>query len=229
MLVVVYIAFTCCLLIGELYFSYNFITLFIPMLTLSYLTNKQIKKPLFFTLFLIIYSISDLIFFLIDILGGSVYYYGGNIGYSLAHLLMIIYIAKNLNFKHVLRYYKFSIIVLTALNVYIARKLLDIVLPESGPGPDPYMEFSYSMIMLMMLSFALINYFYNESRKAFYILVGTLCILFAEVLNIAYYYIAEEPLFIFITCTVGLTGFLFLHAQVKLRYKPKTKKIQINY
>jgi predicted membrane protein len=97
--------------------------------------------------------------------------------------------------------------------------LSQIVNPYLELGAEYVLEIVYNISMLMILSLGLLNYFYKNNRKAFYILIGALCIVFAEVINIAYMYVSHQNLLNFLTISLGLVGFYFLYAQAKLKYE----------
>ncbi|MFD2726423.1 hypothetical protein [Hyunsoonleella rubra] len=203
---------------GDEYIAESCSAFILPLLAMGYFCMVQ-KRSLFFILFLVLYSISDLMVIFSKSLPGDVDYFLGNSLYILAYLSLLIEISKSLCFKYVLKNYKFSIAVLLALNAYIAYALLKVVNPYLIFGSEYFIEITYNVSMLLILSVALLNYFQKDSRKAFYILIGALCIVFSEVLNVAYLYVSHQNLLNFLTVTIALVGFYFLYEQTKLNYK----------
>ncbi len=218
LLSVCYILFVCFLFTENVFLTQCFSALILPVITLCYFCSIK-QRSIYFVLFLVIYSISDLITIFSDSLPTLTSYYLCNTLYILAYIALVVEIAQSLDFKHILKNYKFSIAVLFALNAYIAYQLLRIVNPDLILGSIYFVELTYNVVMLLILSLALLNYFYKDSRKAFYILIGALCIVFAEVLNIAYLYVSHQNLLSLLTISLGLIGFYFLFAQAKLKYK----------
>ncbi|WP_165454319.1 hypothetical protein [Hyunsoonleella pacifica] len=152
-------------------------------------------------------------------------YFLGNTLYILAYLALAIEIARKLSVSYILKHYLFSVIVLFLLNSYITYVLFQIVNSHLLKGAEYVLEIVYNISMLMILSLALLNYFCKDSRKAFYILVGTVCIVFSEVINVAYLYVAHQNLLNFFTISLGLVGFYFLYEQAKLKYRKQDSTI----
>ncbi len=206
---------------GNEYMAQCCSALILPILAVGYFCIAQ-KKSLFFILFLILYSVSDLLVIFSPKIPMEIDYFLGNTLYILAYISLVIEISKSLCFKYVLKHYKFSILVLLGLNAYIAYALLQVVHPFLDWNSQYILEVVYNVSMLLILSVALLNYFHKDNRKAFYILIGALCIVFAEVLNVAYMYVSNQNLLSFLTITIGLLGFYFLYQQARLNYKSHT-------
>ena len=100
----------------------------LPLISIAYFQST--KRPnLYFSIFLICYSVSDLMIFIVDFMPYSYFYYVGNGLYIIAYMALFIKIVKSLSFQHILRNFKLHLIVLTILNVYIAYVLQNIVNP----------------------------------------------------------------------------------------------------
>lgn len=227
----IYALFVYFLFSGSLYYADSTSAFILPILTLAYFCNVK-KRSLYFILFLVLYSVSDLMVIVSEKLTivsekltYDVDYYVGNSLYILAYTALTIEIARNISFSYILKNYLFSIIVLFLLNSYIAYILSQIINPHLEFGSQYILEFAYNISMLMILSIALLNYFYKDSRKAFYLLIGAICIVFAEVLNVAYLYVTRQNLLNFFTISLGLVGFYFLYEQAKLKYRQKDKAV----
>ncbi|TBN04383.1 hypothetical protein EYD45_07130 [Hyunsoonleella flava] len=218
----IYALFVYFLFSGKLFYADATSALILPIITIAYFCNVE-KRSLYFVLFLVLYSISDLMIIFSDKLSYHIDYFIGNGLYILAYIALTIEIGRNLSLSYILKHYLFSIIVLFILNSYIAYVLLQIVNPYLDLGAEYILEIVYNASMLMILSLALLNYFYKDSRKAFYILVGAICIVFAEVINIAYLYVSHQNLLNFFTISLGLVGFYFLYEQAKLKYRKQDK------
>ncbi|MEW4924198.1 hypothetical protein [Algibacter sp. 2305UL17-15] len=215
---IVYSLFVYFLFSGNTFEAECFSALILPILTLGYFCGAE-KKSIYFIAFLVLYSISDLMVIVSDVFSDIVYYFVGNSLYILAYVALVIEISKSLNLKEMLKHYKFSILVLLLLDSFIAYSLLDVVDPYLDLGSEYFIEITYNISMLLILSLALLNYFHQESRKAFYLLIGAICIVFSEVLNVAYMYVSHQNLLSFLTITLALVGFFFLYQQTKLKYK----------
>src|SRR5690606_25825682 len=96
----------------------------------------------------------------------DIYYTIGNTLYIVAYILLIFEVVKRLNFKKVIKIYKLHLLVLGLLNVYIIYMLLNIVDPVFSNSYLMYVELIYNVVMLLLLSFALIAYFYIDSKRS---------------------------------------------------------------
>ena len=143
-------------------------------------------------------------------------YYFGNSLYILAYIFLIIGIAKSLNMKHIIKYFKMHLIVLTVLNVYLLYVLHAIINPNLVLESDYYLELTYNIVILLLLSIALLNYFYKDNKKSLYFFLGALCIVFSEVMDIAYIYVAQRCFLNFLGTTLALAAFYFFYQQSKL-------------
>lgn len=182
------------------------------------------KKTLFFTLFLVCFSGSDLLGLVMNYIPFSdkdllsdIDYYIGNSLYIISYVFLLIEVSKSLSVLHILKNYKIHLVVLTALNVYLVYVLQIIVNPHVlGNSGGYYMELIYNITMLLLLSGALLNYFYRDNKKSLYLFIGALCIVFSEVIDVAYLYIAQRSLLDFLSTTLSLLAFYFFYQQTKL-------------
>jgi hypothetical protein len=108
------------------------------------------------------------------------------------------------------------LIVLSALNVYLLYVLHAIINPNLVQENDYYLEFIYNIVVLLLLSIALLNYFYKDNKKSLYLFLGALCLVFSEVMDIAYIYVDQRCFLNFLATTLALGGFYFLYQQSKL-------------
>ncbi len=151
----------------------------------------------------------------------SLYYYAGNSLCIFAYAFLLIEICKSVFILHVLKNFKLHIVVLGALSFYIAYILQKIVNPYLEITYEYLIEVSYNIIMLLLLSVSLLNYFYKENRKALFLFFGALCIVFCEVINVAYLYVSDINLLNFLSETFLVAAFYFFYQQSKLDNKKK--------
>jgi len=202
--------------------AYYFNSLIVPIITVLYIVFIEPKSKLFL-MFLICYSLSDILGLVIQnmpyIESQKLYdfeYYIGNALYIIAYLLLIIKIVKSLNFKHILKHFKMHLVVLSILNIYLLYVLHAVIDPNLVLETDYYLELTYNIIVLLLLSIALLNYFYKDNKKALYLFLGALCIVFSEVIDIAYIYVDQRCSLNFLATTITLGAFYFLYQQSKL-------------
>jgi hypothetical protein len=189
--------------------------LILPLFTIMYFATVQ-RKTLFFSLFLLSYAISDLMELSENQVPYFLYYFIGNILYVMAYGFLFLEICKSVNLFHMLKNYKIHVMVLTLLNVYIVYVLQVIIDPYTQLDAKYFLELSYNIMMLLLLSASLLNYFYRDNKKALFLFIGSLCIVFSEVINVAYLYITETSTLNFISSTLAVLAFYFYFQQSKL-------------
>lgn len=201
--------------------AHNFDTLILPLITVIYILYAS-RKNVFFLLFLLCYSISDLMGLFGDYIPYEIDYYLGNSLYIMAYFFLFIKITRYMSIMHVLRNFKIHLIVLLALNIYLVYVLQVIVSPYVDmQSAEFYIELAYNTMMLLVLSGALLNYFYRDGKKALLLFVGSLCIVFSEVIEVAYIYIAQKSLLGFLSTTLALAAFYFFYQQSRLVHEQK--------
>lgn len=198
--------------------AYNLRSLIFPMIALTYFICVK-EKSLFFMFFLIFYSVSELLTIVSDKLSYSVDYFLGNTLYILAYLMLFIKVCKSISISHVFKNFKIHIIVLTALNIYIIYVLQVIINPHVELNYEYFIELIYNIVMLLLLSSSLLNYFYRDNKKSLYLFIGSLCIVFSEVIGVAYLYVMKQSLLNFIAVSLALIAFYFFYQQSKLDNK----------
>lgn len=202
----------------------------IPIIALIYLLFFK-RKNKYFLSFLILYAIADLLFLVIGFLpfkeSLALYnldYYIGNSIYIIAYIFLFIKIVKSVCLFHVLKNYKMHLFVLTALNVYLVYVLQVIVKPNVVVNMDYYFELVYNVVTLLLLTVALLNYFYRDNQKALFLFLGVLCLVFSEVIDIAFIYISQRSILSIMATTLSLIAFFFLLQQSKLLNKSRREE-----
>ena len=202
--------------------AFNLDCLIAPLIALIYLIFTK-RRNIFFLLFILCYSISDLMGIIIANMPdgkmsslNDIDYFIGNSLFILAYIFLFIKISKSLCLFHVFRNFKIHIMVLTILNVYLVYVLQVILAPKIKVESEYYLELTYNIVMLLLLSAALLNYFYRDNKKSLYLFIGSLCIVFSEVMQVAYFYIAQRSLLNFISTTLTLVAFYFFYQQSQL-------------
>ena len=121
----------------------------------------------------------------------------------------------------VFKNFKIHLFVLLVLNTYLIYVLQVIVKPNLVMSIDYYFELIYNIVTLLLLTVALLNYFYKDNQKALYLFLGVLCLVFSEVIDIAFIYIAQRSILSFLATTLSLIAFLLLLQQSKLLNKSR--------
>ena len=80
-----------------------------------------------------------------------------------------------------------------------------------------FVEIAYNVSMLLVLTASLLNYLYRDDKKSLLIFLGSLSIVFSEVLGVAYMYVDQQNLLNFLVTTLTLLAFYFYFTQSNLK------------
>jgi len=196
----------------------------LPLLTVYYCAKHKDRYSYFFY-FLLFYSLSELlssVYFFIKPTNiiDDIMYYGCNILYVFAYIFLIFEITIGLSLRKVFNRFSILILILIALNVYTVILVSDIA-EKSEFIKTIYeyaMEVTYNATIMTLLTVALLNYLYRDSNKAMTLLVGSLCIVFSEVIQVAYFYVTEITFLDILYSTLFVIGFLFFYMQTNMVY-----------
>lgn len=218
-IIILYVLFAVFEFNGSYGIAYRLDCLIIPVITLLYMLAIKNRNK-YFTLFLLFYSFSDLMALFFDFIANGVetpwsntQYFIGNSLYVLAYVFLLVKICNSLCVFHVWKNFKIHIVVLFVLNIYLIYVLQVIVKPNVVMGINYYLELVYNIVTFFLLSMALLNYFYKDNKKSLYLFIGVLCIVFSEVIDIAYIYIAQRSLLSVVAGTLSLIAFYFFYQQ----------------
>ncbi len=189
--------------------------LIVPNITVLYFIRYR-PKLCCFAMFLVLFSlaelisVTDLIPYVSKNLPYAVFYYTCNGLYVLAYLCLVFDIVKSLNLKRVVKNFFVHLLVLGFLNGYLLYVLFNIINPYLVNIGERIIELLYTIAILLVLSASLINFLYKDTRKSLLLFLGSLCIVFSEVIQIAYLYISKKDLLdVFYTTLLVLAFFLF--------------------
>ena len=196
----------------------------LPLLVILYcLVNKE--RSSYFFYFLLLYAIAELssLFsyyaqssYLVD----SLLYYGGNILYITAYVFLIIEIFKSMNIKRIFNRFTTYILILVALDIYSIILVTDIAIKsEILYGVYDYLiEIVYNTVIMLLLTITLINYISKHTKKAMNLLIGALCIVFSEVIQVAYFYVSDQNVLSIVYSILLVLAFVFFYIQSNLAY-----------
>ena len=192
------------------------------LLVVFYLFTVK-KKHILFMLFIITYCAAEVYnYATYNIVPpeGSVYdihYLVGNALYVSAYLFLIARIFSIMNFKKAMSRFPLQSLLLFGLGVFVVYMITD--LSRMGLSKDYFyfVEMTYNAIIMFLVCLALVNYMYNDTKKSMNLLVGSICIVFSEVIQIAYYYISNFDNTLSVIYSVFLVGaFVFFYLQSQL-------------
>ncbi len=145
------------------------------------------------------------------------FYYILNLLYILAYVFLIIKMIRGLQLKKVFQELSIPIFVLIVLDIFCVYILSDTI--EHIPGIYEYaLELLYNSVVMVLLSLGLINYMYRNDNKSMLFLIGSICIVFSEIIQLAYYYILDEDILGFIYSFFLVMAFLFFYLQSQLEF-----------
>lgn len=200
--------------------------LVLPTLTYLYCSISKEKSSFFFW-FLICYSMAEFLgmfsYFAYDFVWvDNTLYFGGNLMYISAYLFLILEVIKSMNLKEVFSRYSFHFIVLLALDIWCV-----IFVSEMSYGserftqelPDLIIEVVYNITIMLLLTFALLNYISKHSKKAMNLLIGSICFVISEITQAAYFYVDIDKSILGVLYTFMLImAFIFLYIQSSMEY-----------
>jgi len=199
-------------------------SLILPLLTVLYYTVHK-EKHSFFFYFLLAYSISEFMgvfsFLAYDYsIINYIIFYGGNTLYIIAYIFLIFEILKSMDLKGIIGRFPVHIVILLAMDIYSVIFVSDIALKsgELAGRIDFIIEIIYNIVIMVLLTVTLINYISRDSKKAMNLLVGALCIVFSEVIQVAYFYVSEINLLSVIYSILLVIAFGFFYLQSSMKY-----------
>ncbi|MGB6267932.1 MAG: hypothetical protein WBF67_02900 [Olleya sp.] len=198
-------------------FNYSWALIF-PVFTYLYYSQKQ-QINHFFGFFLIGFSIAE--FLKLDFIISRVFNYYLSNGFVVAgYISLLIFLIKDFNLKKLIKRLKLQLIVLIAFNAYLIFVLNQMILQDKDIilyTFDFALEVIYNLQILLLLSSSLLHYLYHETKKSLLLFFASVCIVFSEMVQVAYLFISSEQLLqIAYTLLMGI-GFYFLYIYIKIR------------
>jgi len=206
----------------------------VPLLTYLYVLKFNDTKSFFF-FFLCFYSIGEIFAGI-----GLMYYvyesafidylqfYGGNLCFILSYASLILEINKNISLSKIVKRFPFHLVILIALDIYSIILVSEISLNSGylSNTLDFVIEILYNTVIMLLLTVALINYISRDSKKAMNLLIGAICIVFSEVIQVAYFYVAERTVLGILYSFFLVFAFVLFYIQSSMSYM-KAKKFEV--
>ncbi|WCO00523.1 hypothetical protein [Psychroserpens ponticola] len=192
----------------------------IVMLTALYVIRIKNRHPLFLS-FLIVFVLAEVFNYFTWVVDLDIaeeidyYYYIGNTLYILSYLFLVARITVGMNMKRIVVKFPIQIVLLFVLSLFFVYFVSDTAKKEFNTN-EYYLELFYNAVIMLLMALALINYMSKDDKKSMNLLLGTICIMFSEVIQLAYFYIAEFNL-LNVLCSLFLVfAFLFFYLQSRL-------------
>ncbi|MGM5471035.1 hypothetical protein ACS386_12220 [Flavobacteriaceae bacterium LMO-SS05] len=187
----------------------------IILVTLLYYNQAKTSRSYFF-MFLAFFSLAEIIgvtslFNKVDPDTGFDYnYYMGNGLYILSYIFLIIKVLKSMNLRKVITKLPVHVIILVVLDIFCVTIVTDTTKGQLSIYQYS-LEFLYNAVIMSLLTLAVINYINNVDKKAMNLLIGSLFIVFSEMIQLAYFYVLEINV-LNVLCSLFLViGFLLLY------------------
>ncbi len=198
--------------------------LILPLVLLHFIMTS-VKRGYFF-FFLLLYALGDLLgitYYIVEVsyeVDGLLYYMA-NCFYIASYISLIVYIFRLLDMKQLIKRLSLYIFILFLLDVYCVVLVTNIAFESEilTSLPEYVLEFSYNAVIMALLTVALLNYLSKDSKKALYLFIGSVLIVFSEVIQVAYFYVAEMYILNVIYSLFLALAFLTFIVQFKLKHK----------
>ncbi|WP_460219205.1 hypothetical protein [Psychroserpens sp. MEBiC05023] len=182
------------------------------------------NKHILFILFLVTYAAAEIHNYLTfnsmpsETAIYDIPYLIGNGLYVSAYLFLIARIFSIMNFKKAISRFPIQSMLLFVLGFFVVYMITDLSRPVLWFDDYSYnVELIYNSVIMFLVCLALINYMYNDTKKSMNLLVGSICIVFSEVIQIAYYYITDMDNTLSVIYSFFLVGaFVFFYLQSRL-------------
>jgi hypothetical protein len=192
------------------------------LLTVLYCRWTENKTKYFF-LFIVTFTVAHVLsyasYYVIEMGEDQIdfFYYGANLLYILAYVFLIIGILRGLELKKVFSELSIPILILIILDifcVYIVSGTTENILEVY----EYALEFLYNAVVMALLSVGLINYMYRNDNKSMLFLIGSICIVFSEIIQLAYFYILTSNDLGFIYSLFLVLAFVLFYLQSQLEF-----------
>jgi hypothetical protein len=194
----------------------------LPILVVTYCISKKEKSSNFFY-FLLFYAIAELLglfsyFAMQSYFIDSLLYYGGNMLYITAYVFLILQIVKPMNIKNIFNRFPAYVLILIVLDIYSIVLVSDIAIKSDllYGTYDYLIEIAYNSVIMLLLTLTLINYISRYTKKAMNLLLGALCIVFSEVIQVAYFYVSDQNILSVAYSILLVVAFAFFYIQASL-------------
>ena len=191
------------------------------LLTFLYIVWTKHKSSFFFW-FLITFTIAQILSYLAwhgpEVYIGEIdyFYYIANTLYVIAYIILIIKTFRSLDLKAVFSQLTVPIIILVVLDVFCVS-IINETTQHALTNYQYALEYTYNAVVMTLLSFALINYMYRNNYKSMLFLLGSIFIVFSEIIQLAYFYILNDQNLGFVYSFFLVVAFIFLYKQSQIQ------------
>ena len=204
--------------------------LLVLLLTWLYCIKVQSKR-LYFFLFLIFFSLAEVIVFIsyfVDIdyeTTTDYFYYLANGLYILSYVFLIIRVLNDMDIKNIIKKFWIHLTILIVLDIFCIE-ILSGTTEKYFSNYEFSTEFIYNTVIMLLLTVAMINYMSKNTQKSMNFLLGAIFIFFSEVIQMTYFYISDKNI-LNVMCSLFLVlAFLFFYLQARMPAETEQNTIQ---
>nr|WP_321236582.1 hypothetical protein [uncultured Psychroserpens sp.] len=201
----------------------------IVLITLYLIRVKQ--KHALFLMFLVFFTIAEVFNYITWVKNFDLnpdidyFYYIGNVLYILSYTFLIARIVVGVNMTKAVTRFPIQSLLLVVLGVFVVYIVTDTTKGELNSSQYT-LEFTYNAVIMILMSLSLLNYMIKDDKKSMNLLIGSICILFSEILQLAYFYIADSNI-LNVLCSVFIVmAFLFYYLQSRLKHTEVVEYVQ---
>ena len=190
------------------------------MLTILYFIRVK-NKQIFFLLFLIFFTAAEILNYVtwvrdFDFSNNVDYfYYIGNGLYIMSYSFLIARIFVGVNMFKAMSKFFVQTLLLMVLGIFVVYLVTDTTRGELT-NSQYMLEFTYNAVIMSLMGLALINYMHKDNKKSMNLLIGTICIVFSEILQLAYFYVADSNILNVLCSLFLVAAFAFFYLQSRL-------------
>lgn len=208
------IMYLCAIFLVESLFADIFRIIFLGLVFILYSKTKKEKQP-FFCLFLLFFLLADLNL-IVALFSYDIAYYLGNSLYIIAYVFLIIHLVFKMNLKRLLQKNIYQIIVLFCLGTYLFYSLISMLNHHTNliRISDFIIEYSYNLIIILVLIFSLLHYLYFMNKKSLVFFMAGMFLSFSELIHVAYLFVEAPEYLRIIYSVVFFAGLYFVYLYV---------------
>jgi len=168
-------------------------SLIMPLATVFYFIKIK-NRSFYFSAFLCAFSLSELMGLWVNTIPADFTYYVGNSLYILAYIFLVLEVLRSIkrsaDYKNFFTRHALHMAVLAMFAIYLVILLADIEGPLMN-RTEFALEMAYNSIIMFLLTVSLLNFICNDTKKSLIMFLGSICIVFSEIVQVAYFYLSN--------------------------------------
>ncbi len=188
-------------------------SLIIPLATVFYFIKIK-DRSFYFSAFLCAFSLSELMGLGVNTIPPDFTYYVGNGLYILAYIFLVLEVLRSIkrspDYNGFFTKYALHMAILVMFAIYLVKVLADIEGPIMN-RTEYALEMAYNSIIMLLLTASLLNFICNDTKKSLIMFLGSICIVFSEIVQVAYFYLLNTYVLGIIYSILLLLAFFFFY------------------